>query len=142
MSWVGRFAGAVQTGAVPAGAVLAAVMASASCAAAGGGSAGEGAASCAYRILYEGRAYQDVADAEFTIGRRPGDATLPACDDTGGEDEAEEAGTTLAAYEVAGISPRVAVAVGETPGEAVLVAVSTGTGTGLPVEVRKLIDGS
>ncbi|MEH0424094.1 DUF6281 family protein [Streptomyces sp. B21-083] len=56
------------------------------------------------------------------------------------QDEAEEPGTTLTAYEVKGISPKVAVAVGETRAEAVFVSVSSGTE--LPAAVQKLIDGS
>ncbi|MDW4908990.1 DUF6281 family protein [Streptomyces sp. ADMS] len=129
MSWSGRFAGAM----------LAAAMASAACSS-GSSGADEGAASCAYLIRYEGRTYQDVANVEFTIGQHLGDATLPACNDTGGQDDAQESGTTLTAYEVDGISPKVAVAVGGTPEDAVLVAVRSGTE--LPADVKKLIDGS
>ncbi|GAA3903367.1 hypothetical protein GCM10023084_64850 [Streptomyces lacrimifluminis] len=129
-----------RTGRRFAGTLLAAAMASAACTS-GSSGADEASASCAYLILYEGRTYQDVADVEFTIGRRLGEATLPACDDTGGQDEAEDPGTTLSAYEVDGISPKVAVAVGDSPDEAVFVAVRSGTE--LPAEVQKLtIDGS
>lgn len=127
MNWAGRrFAGTL----------LAASMASAACTS-GSSGADEGSASCAYQILYEGRTYQDVADVEFTVGRQLGDAILPACDDTGGQDEVEESGTTLTAYEVDGISAKVALAVGDTPEDAVFVAVRSGTR--LPPEVRKLI---
>ena len=130
MNWAGRrFAGTL----------LAASMASAACTSASSG-ADEGSASCAYQILYEGRTYQDVADVEFTIGRQLGDATLPACDDTGGQDEAEDSDTTLTAYRVKGISPRVAIAVGDAPDDAVFVSVRSGTD--LPADVKMLIGGS
>ncbi|UIX31769.1 DUF6281 family protein [Streptomyces sp. GQFP] len=123
-------------------AVLAiAAMASTACTSQGS-STDEGSASCAYQILYEGRTYQDVANAEFTIGQQLGDATLPPCDDTGGQDEAGGSGTKLTVYAVHGISPKAAVAVGETPDEAVLVAVAVRSGTELPPAVQKLIDGS
>ncbi|WP_232838571.1 DUF6281 family protein [Streptomyces geranii] len=116
-----------------------AAMASAACTSQGS-STDEGSSSCAYQILYEGRTYQDVADAEFTIGEQLGNATLPACDDTGGQDETGGSGTKLTVYAVDGISPKTAVAVGETPEGAILVAVPSGTE--LPPAVRKLIDGS
>ncbi|MFI1360422.1 DUF6281 family protein [Streptomyces sp. NPDC020898] len=123
------------------GTLLAAAMASAACTSgSGGGVADEGSASCAYQILYEGRTYQDVANVKFTIGEQLGDAILPPCDDTGGQDEVEESGTTLTAYEVTGISPKVALAVGGTHDDVIFVAAYSGTE--LPADVQKLIDGS
>ncbi len=125
MNWAGRLTGTL----------LAAAMASAAC------TSGSGSASCAYRILYEGRTYQDVANVKFTIGERlGGDAVLPHCNDTGGPDDVEEPGTTLTAYEVAGISPKVALAVGNTRDDVIFVAAYSGTE--LPADVQKLIDGS
>ncbi|MFD5449386.1 DUF6281 family protein [Streptomyces sp. NPDC003470] len=118
---------------------LAAVMVSAVACTEGSRVDGDASASCAFRILYQDRAYRDVANVEFTVGRRLGAATEPACDDTGG-DQADEPGTTVTAYEVDGVPPRVAIAVGDTPGEARFVAVYSGTE--LPPEVEKLSDGS
>ncbi|MFD7880333.1 DUF6281 family protein [Streptomyces sp. NPDC059766] len=128
MSWVGRAM------------ALAAVMVSAVACTAGSSSDGEDAGSCAYRILYQDRTYRDVANVEFTVGEKLGAATKPPCDDTGGRDTSETAGTTETVYEVDGISPTVAIAVGDTPGEAKFVAAYSGTA--LPPEVKKLIGGS
>jgi len=130
MSWAGRSMSAV---------LAVAALASATCTS-GSNSTDEGSASCAYQVLYQGRTYQDVANVEFTIGEQLGEATLPPCDDTGGQDETGESGTTLTVYAVDGISPKAAVAVGETPDEAVFVAVRSGAE--IPADVKKLIDGS
>jgi hypothetical protein len=100
---------------------------------------GDGAASCVYRILYQDRTYEDVADVTFTAGEKLGTATQPACDDTGGQDEILPA-DTMTAYEVDGVPPEVAVAVGDTPADARLVAVYSDKE--LPPEVQKLVDGS
>jgi hypothetical protein len=116
------------------------MVASAAACTAGSSSDGEESASCVYQVLYQDRPYRDVANVEFTVGEKLGDATKPPCDDTGGADEAAESGTTETAYEVDGISPEVAIAVGDTPDEAVLVAAYSGSE--LPSEVKKLIDGS
>lgn len=131
MSWVGRTT-----------ALLAAVMVSAvSCTAVGSSSGGgEESGSCEYRILYQDRTYRDVANVEFIVGVKLGDAIKPPCDDTGGQGTSETSGTTETVYEIDGISPKVAVAVGDTPDEARFVAAYSGTK--LPPEVKKLIDGS
>ena len=129
MSWVGRSM-----------ALAAAAMVSAVACGAGSSSGGEASGSCAYQILYQDRTYRDVANVEFTVGERLGDATQPPCDDTGGQDEVEEPGTTETACQVDGISPEVAIAVGDTPGEATFVAVYSGAE--LPPEVKKLTAGS
>ncbi|MFI6704228.1 DUF6281 family protein [Streptomyces sp. NPDC050509] len=102
-------------------------------------SSGEGGESCALQFTYQGRTYRDVANVDFTVADKLGAATKPPCDDTGGQDEAEEAGTTETAYKVNGISAKVAIAVGDTPEEAVFVA--SYSGSKLPPEVQKLIDG-
>ncbi|GAA0910425.1 DUF6281 family protein [Streptomyces thermoalcalitolerans] len=119
---------------------LAAVMVAAVACTAGGSSDGAESGSCEYRILYHGRTYRDVANVTFTVGEKLGDATEPPCDDTGGQNASEASGTTETVHEVDGISPDVAVAVGDTPGEAEFVV--SYSGTELPVEVKKLIDGS
>ncbi|MFB6552602.1 DUF6281 family protein [Streptomyces sp. NPDC056405] len=131
MSWARRSACAVLT------AVLAA--STAACTSEGEGAEGpDGAASCAYRVTYGGRTYQDVADVEFAVGGELGTATEPPCDDTG-QDADEDTATTETAFAVDGISPEAAIAVGETPERARLVAAYTGNE--LPPEVEKLIAG-
>ncbi|MFI0270789.1 DUF6281 family protein [Streptomyces luteogriseus] len=99
---------------------------------------GEQAESCAYRVLYQDRTYRDVANVEFTAGEKLGSATIPPCQDTGGQDEAEESGETTTAYAVDGISPDMAVAVGDSPDDVTFVAAYSGNK--LPPEIRKLID--
>ncbi|MFD7700537.1 DUF6281 family protein [Streptomyces caelestis] len=102
---------------------------------------GDGQAeSCAYLVHYQDRTYRDVANVEFTAGEELGSATLPPCDDTGDRKDAEEAEETTTAYKVDGISPDVAVAVGDSPDDTVLVAAYSGSE--LPPEVQKLIDRS
>ncbi|MFH8498291.1 DUF6281 family protein [Streptomyces coeruleorubidus] len=125
MSWAKRSVTAVLT------AVVAASVAA--CTAEGNGA--DDAASCVYQVTYDGRTYQDVANAEFTVGSKLGAATKPPCDDTGGQDE--EPATTETAYAVAGISPKVAIAVGDSPDNVQFVAVYSGNK--LPPEVKELI---
>ncbi|MFJ9121266.1 DUF6281 family protein [Streptomyces sp. NPDC102394] len=127
--WMGRVGRSV---------VLAASMlvSAAACTADSGG--GDDAGSCAYQIRYQGRTYSDVANVHFAVGKKLGDATSPPCDDTGGE--AKDPATTVPAYAVDGLSPEVAIAVGDTPSEAKFVAVYSGSE--LPPEVRKLLNGS
>jgi hypothetical protein len=98
---------------------------------------GEAAPSCVYVVTYEGRTYRDVANVEFTVGNELGTATQPPCDDTGGHNRGEEPSTTHTAYAVDGISPTVAIAVGDTPDDVKFVAVHPGNE--LPPEVEKLI---
>lgn len=124
-----------------AGALLAAamVMSAAACTA-DSSSGGEESASCVNRYTYQDRSYRDVANVDFTVGKKLGVATKPPCDDTGGQDKNEEPATTETAYEVDGISPEVAIAIGDTPEEATVFAAYSGSE--LPPEVEKLIDGS
>ncbi|MER5833424.1 DUF6281 family protein [Streptomyces sp. NPDC002130] len=98
---------------------------------------GEAAASCVYAVTYEGRTYRDVANVEFTVGTQLGTATQPPCDDRGGQNKGEEPSTTETAYAVDGISPTVAIAVGDAPDDVKFVAVHSGNE--LPAEVQKLI---
>lgn len=81
---------------------------------------------CAYLVKYEGRSYLgstlDTTDKEFTVGEDLGTGLLPGCRESGlvdGTEKPEE----VTVYQVEGIDPEFAVAAGETPGEAVLVAV-------------------
>ncbi|MFE0521466.1 DUF6281 family protein [Streptomyces sp. NPDC058954] len=99
---------------------------------------GEDAGSCAYQIRYQGRTYSDLANVHFTVGKKLGDATNPPCDDTGGD--ITDPATTVTAYKVDGLSPDVAIAVGDTPSQARFVAVYSGSE--LPPEVKKLLNGS
>ncbi|MFD6802036.1 DUF6281 family protein, partial [Streptomyces cyaneofuscatus] len=75
-----------------------------------------------------------------SVADKLGTATKPPCDDTGGQNEADEAETLETAYAVNGISPKVAIAVGDTPEDAIFVV--SYSGSELPPEVEKLIDGS
>ncbi|MCZ0984562.1 DUF6281 family protein [Streptomyces diastatochromogenes] len=88
----------------------------------------------------EGRTYRDVANVEFTVAGKLGAATKPPCDDTGGPDEGHVPATTKIAHAVDGISPKVAIAVGDTPDDVTFVAVYSGNK--LPPEVKKLINAS
>lgn len=96
--------------------------------------------SCVNRFTYQDRTYQDVANVNFTVGTKLGTATKPPCEDTGGRGKDEEPAVAETAFEVDGISPRVAIAVGHTPEEATFFAASSGSY--LPPEVEKLIDHS
>ncbi|MBO7934867.1 hypothetical protein JTP77_002700 [Streptomyces sp. S9] len=120
--------------------LAAAAMVSAVACTAGSSSDGEESGSCAFLILYQSRTYPDVANVEFTVGEKLGDATRPSCDDTGGQGGAGSPETTETVYEVDGIPPEVAIAVGDAPKEATFVAVYSGSE--LPPAVMKLIDGS
>ncbi|MFF7892230.1 DUF6281 family protein [Streptomyces sp. NPDC007907] len=100
---------------------------------------GEAVPSCVYVVTYAGRTYRDVPHVQFGLGTRLGAATQPPCDDTGDRNKGEGPCTTTA-YAVDGVSPDVAVAVGDAPGDVRFVAVHSGSG--LPPEVKKLIAGS
>ncbi|MEU1467567.1 DUF6281 family protein [Streptomyces sp. NPDC005761] len=114
------------------------VMSMAACTVEGGGG---GSNKCVARYTYQGVTYQDVGNVKFTPGKKLGVATEPPCDDTGGRGGNEEpTGSTETAYEVDGISPEVAIAVGDTPKTASLFAVSSDSEPA--PEVQKLIDGS
>ncbi|MGW9248682.1 DUF6281 family protein [Streptomyces badius] len=126
MSWSGRSAGALLAAAM--------VLTVTGCTADSGG---EGEASCAFEVSYEGRTYKDVANVDFTVSDKLGTATLPPCDDTGGQEAGAEE-TEEPAYAVKGLSPETAIAVGTSPDEAVLVV--SYSGTKLPPEVQELID--
>ncbi|MFD9287709.1 DUF6281 family protein [Streptomyces sp. NPDC060030] len=102
---------------------------------------GGGGASCVAQYTYRDITYQDAGDVKFTPGKKLGVATEPPCEDTGDRGEGEEpAGSTGTAYVVDGISPEVAIAVGDTPETARLFAVSSDSE--FSPEVQKLIDNS
>ncbi|HWU05293.1 MAG TPA: DUF6281 family protein [Streptomyces sp.] len=131
MSWTRRSAGLLMAAAM--------VTSVAACTAGGGG--GGGGASCVAQYTYQDITYQDVGNVKFTPGKKLGVATEPPCEDTGGRGGSEEpAGLTGTAYEVDGISPEVAIAVGDTPETARFFAVSSDSE--FPPEVQRLIDGS
>ncbi|WP_240498989.1 DUF6281 family protein [Streptomyces prasinus] len=120
--------------------VAAMVTSAVACTSESSSGGGEQSASCAYQVLYQDRTYRSLANTEFTTGEKLGAATVPPCDDTGGQDKDEQAEETTTAYRVDGISPQLAVAVGDTPDDTTFVAAYTGDK--LPPEIRKLIDGS
>ncbi|MFD5871286.1 DUF6281 family protein [Streptomyces sp. NPDC060322] len=129
MSWTGRSAGFLAT---------AMVMSVAACTAGGGGG---GEDSCANLYTYQDRSYLDVTpNVKFTLGNKLGVATQTPCDDTGGRDKSEVPVASETAYEVDGISPEFAIAIGDTPKTATLFTVRSGKD--IPSEVKKLIDGS
>jgi Family of unknown function (DUF6281) len=126
MSLIGRSAGVALTAVI-----LMSVVACSS-----GNSSGEGSSAvCEYRVAYQGRIYREVANMDVTVGKKLGSATVPACDDTGGNEKGEQEAVT--AYAVNGVSPDIAVAVGDSPDETRLVAEYSGTK--LPAEVKKLL---
>ncbi|MDX3771335.1 MULTISPECIES: DUF6281 family protein [unclassified Streptomyces] len=128
MTWTGRSTGLLVAAAM--------VMSVAACTADGGGG---GEASCANLYTYQDRSYLDVSpNVTFTLGKKLGVATQTPCDDTGGQDESEES-VWENAYEVDGFSPKVAIAIGDTPKTATFFAVRSGNE--IPSEVQKLIDG-
>ena len=94
---------------------------------------------CPRAFTYDDRTYTSVANVEFEVGSKLGTATPPPCNDTGGQTD-ETPLPAENAYAVKGISSEVAIAVGETPEEAVLTAAYSGKE--LPAEVQKLIDQS
>ncbi|MFG2126803.1 DUF6281 family protein [Streptomyces sp. NPDC048751] len=119
---------------VLAGAVVASAAA---CAVLDGG--GESAGSCAYRMIYEGRTYGDVANVDYEIGEKLGTVTSPPCDDTPNDDDGASVQSSTA-YAVRGLDPSVAIAVGNTPDDTLFLVADSGRT--LPPEVRELIDGS
>ncbi|WP_406424555.1 DUF6281 family protein [Streptomyces sp. NBC_01589] len=130
MSWTGRSAGVLMAAAV--------AMSVAACTA-DSGSGGKESASCVNRYTYQDRSYRDVTNVNFTLGKKLGAATKPPCEDTGGQDKGEDPVTTETAYEVDGISPKIAIAIGDTPKTATFFAAYSRSE--LPPEVQKLIDG-
>ncbi|MEU1087823.1 DUF6281 family protein [Streptomyces sp. NPDC005892] len=118
--------------------VVLTVLAVMSVAACSSGSSSEGgSASCAYRVAYEGRIYRDVSKTDGPVGKKLGSATVPPCEENDDGDEAEQEVVTV--YEIDGVDPGIAVAVGDTPDGTRTVAAYSGTR--LPPEVKKLIDG-
>ncbi|MBD0421702.1 hypothetical protein H0H10_21535 [Streptomyces sp. TRM S81-3] len=101
---------------VLAGAAL--VMAT-GCTAGGGG--GADAASCAYVVAYDGRAYWGIDGGDFEVGEAVGVARKPPCDDTPNDGDGGEAAEELTAYRVVGRDTGTALAVGTSPDDAVLV---------------------
>ncbi|MFD7713039.1 DUF6281 family protein [Streptomyces sp. NPDC059785] len=84
-------------------------------------------AKCAYLVQYEGRSYLDVrggatTDPKFTVGKSLGTGLLPGCDESDEADGTQKP-EKVSVYEVEGIDAAVAVAAGNSPEEAVLVAV-------------------
>ncbi|WP_405458913.1 DUF6281 family protein [Streptomyces sp. NBC_00101] len=125
-----RFAGSLGAAAM--------VMSVVACTAEGGG--GDGASSCADVVTYQDQMYIGMEKVTFTAGKKLGVAVKPSCEDTGGRSENEPPQWTKSAYEVDGLSPQVAVAVGDTPETATLYA--DHSSPEVPPEVEKLRNGS
>lgn len=72
-------------------------------------------------VTYANRSYQDVAITGFTVGRKLGTATVPACGDTPNDPQDAIGERRITAYAVEGTAPAVAIAVGDTPAGAILM---------------------
>ncbi|MGW7049681.1 DUF6281 family protein [Streptomyces avermitilis] len=127
--------GSTSMRAVLAAAVLAALAVG--CTPSDGG--GVGAGSCDDVMEFDHHTYLSVGDVEFTVGAKAGAAGRPPCDDTGGASE-EETRFDRTAYEVEGLDPGVAIAVGDSPDDARIYALYEEDGD-LPAEVQKFIGG-
>uniref|UniRef100_A0AAU3I9P0 DUF6281 family protein n=1 Tax=Streptomyces sp. NBC_01393 TaxID=2903851 RepID=A0AAU3I9P0_9ACTN len=79
--------------------------------------------SCAGIFTYQGRNYVPVVNFKFTVTEELGDATNEPCDDTGQKGQTDDP-VTKRAYRVEGVSPEVAIAVGDTAKGADLFAVA------------------
>ncbi|MDQ0763492.1 DUF6281 family protein [Streptomyces canus] len=84
-------------------------------------SGGEAASSCAGVVTFENRDYLPTEKTGFTVGERLGTATIAECDDTPGDPGVTIAEGTTGAYAVDGVDPAEAIAVGDSPGEAILM---------------------
>ncbi|MER5387243.1 DUF6281 family protein [Streptomyces sp. NPDC002688] len=122
------------------GMLLAAAVLTVSVACTSSSDDGASASSCAFLVDYQNHEYSDVANVDFTVGDKLGPATLPSCDDTPNDDDDAQTPTSTTAYAVKGVDPSIAIAVGEGPGDARLVAVYSGNE--IPPEVKELIRGS
>jgi hypothetical protein len=116
------------------------LLSSAACAekdegAAASESRSRGTEACATRFVYEGRDYKGIANRQFTATSRLGHATQPPCNDTGKGTEVGDL-EKKNAYRVSGISPTVAIAVGENAKTAKLFAVYSGSQ--IPEEIKEL----
>ncbi|KUM74693.1 DUF6281 family protein [Streptomyces curacoi] len=98
------------------------VAAAVGCAQAGG-AGGAAEALCAYLVTYDHRTYRDVANVDFTVGEKLGTATIPECDDTPNDPGDTVPERRITAYEVEGMDPAAAIAVGDSPAEAILMKV-------------------
>ncbi|MFB9388266.1 DUF6281 family protein [Streptomyces coeruleoprunus] len=98
-------------------------------------SSGRTAGACVSQFEYQGRTYRDVANIDFTVTTALGFATQASCHDTG--TETAETSIKRPAYAVKGISPEVAIAVGDSPSSAALHAVYSGPE--VPKELQDLV---
>ncbi|MEF9905839.1 DUF6281 family protein [Streptomyces sp. P9-A2] len=97
-------------------------------------------ASCEFRVEYDERMYSDVANAEFTLGKKLGPAVFVPCDDSSDDGSDQASPDSTVAYAIEGVDPRIALAVDDAPDDVLLVAVDFSED--LPPEVTKLIKGS
>ncbi|MCX5322243.1 DUF6281 family protein [Streptomyces sp. NPDC055059] len=98
---------------------------------------GETDASCEYRVEYKEHTYSDVANAHFKIGKKLGEATFPPCSDSSNDGGGQASPDSTVAYEIVGVSPKVAIAVDDAPDDVLFVEV--GTDNDLPPEIKKLL---
>lgn len=99
--------------------------------------AGSGA-SCAYRVMYEGRMYKEATGKGAEVAQKIGIAREVRCEETNataGRRTAKTEGRVLA-YAIDGIDPRWAVAVGESPRRTLIVVRA---GANLPNSVMKVL---
>ena len=112
------------------------IVASTLASAAGCTVSGSASPICEIRVTYEGRTYHAVANIDFTVGEELGTAVNPPCNDQGRR--TEERATETTAYRVEGLDPDIAIAVGGTSDDAVLMTVRVNKS--LPPAVEKLRD--
>ena len=119
--------------------LLLALVAGAALGACDSGASGSGAGGCAATIEFAGRDYfghsANVGPAD--LGRKLGEARVPACNDTNGADEDDG---TIVAVEISGVSPDVAVAVSDVDG-AIFIRKDSDF-VSLPADVLRLLQGS
>ncbi|MER7176039.1 DUF6281 family protein [Streptomyces mesophilus] len=109
------------------------VVVTAACSSNSGGSA---SAVCAEQYQFDDRTYVDIEDLDITVGQELGVAVSPPCDDAGGKSNGEKMGEDQTAYRVKGVSPEIAIAVGDSPEQAKIFV--SYEGKELPPEVEEL----
>lgn len=105
-------------------------------------SSDDGEGSCPRALRFEGRTYSDVrapGQVEFTSGKKLGTAqdACPLTDD--GTPSQSDTPWTPAVYEVAGLDSKLAIAVGDTPGELEFFAAHQNGRDDLPSDVETFL---
>ncbi|MFE9024630.1 DUF6281 family protein [Streptomyces sp. NPDC007808] len=81
-----------------------------------------GSASCSGLVTYDSRGYLPTEKSVLTVGERLGTATVAGCDDTPNDSDPGIPESTTGAYAIEGADPTEAIAVGDSPAEAVPMA--------------------